>query len=379
MKSTIKVIRYIVGILFIFSGLVKANDPLGLAYKMQEFFEVWAKSGFLPGFMHWLNDYALAFSLIMITFEIVAGVAVLVGWRMKLFSWLLLILILFFTFLTAYAYLSGKFKSCGCFGDCIPITPKVSFIKDLILTVLILIIFRYRRTIKPAMSPFMSGATITTATLATIWFQWYVMKHLPVADCLPFKKGNSISEGMKIPAGAIPDSMVVTFVYAKEGQKVEFTADSFPDDFDEDVYTFENRYDKLVRKGNAEPAIKDFLLTTLSGTDTTDAILQNGSLVGLLFVKDQLPTGAWLENMQVLYTKLREKNIPFYAVSNNIDAVAPHFTNMPETGMLRSDVVPIKTAARANPTFYLLHNGTILNKWSYADLMDAVGSLDKLP
>lgn len=379
MKSSIKVIRYIVGILFIFSGLVKANDPLGLAYKMQEFFEVWSKSGFLPGFMHWISDYALAFSLIMITFEIVAGVAVLVAWRMKLFSWLLLILILFFTFLTAYAYLSGKFKSCGCFGDCIPITPGVSFLKDVILTILILVIFLYRRKIKPSFTPFASAAIVLISTLATIWFQWYVLKHLPVADCLPFKKGNSISEGMKIPEGAVPDSMVVTFVYTKDGQKVEFTADSFPDDFDEDVYTFENRYDKLVRKGNAEPPIKDFLLTTLSGADTTDAILRSGSLVGLLFVKDYLHGGAWMEDLQALYTKLRSKNIPIYVVSNNVDEVAPHFSAMPETGMLRCDVVPIKTAARANPTFYLLHSGTILNKWSYADLDDAADALDKLP
>ena len=124
MKSIITFSRYIVGILFIFSGLVKANDPLGLAYKMQEFFEVWAQSGWVPGLMHAMSDYALTFSVIMIAFEIVAGVAVLVGWKMRLFSWLLLLLIIFFTFLTGYAYLSGKFRSCGCFGDCIPITPK---------------------------------------------------------------------------------------------------------------------------------------------------------------------------------------------------------------------------------------------------------------
>ncbi len=145
MKSIVSVIRIIVGVLFIFSGLVKAIDPLGLAYKMQEFFEIWAQSGFLPGFMHLLNDFALPFSIIMITFEIVAGVAVLVGWRMNLFSWLLLLLIIFFTFLTGYAYLSGKFRSCGCFGDCIPITPQVSFIKDIFLTVFIVIIFAYRK------------------------------------------------------------------------------------------------------------------------------------------------------------------------------------------------------------------------------------------
>src|SRR3954469_19887855 len=133
MRTFLKIIRIIVGVLFIFSGLVKANDPLGLSYKMQEFFEVWN--------LHSLNNYTLTFSIVMIAFEIIAGVAVLVGWRMKLFSWLLLLLIIFFTFLTAYALFSGKIRTCGCFGDCIPLTAQTSFIKDLILLVLILFLF----------------------------------------------------------------------------------------------------------------------------------------------------------------------------------------------------------------------------------------------
>lgn len=379
MKSTLKIIRGIVGVLFIFSGLVKANDPLGLAYKMQEFFEVWAQSGFLPGLMHGLNDYALIFSILMITFEIVAGVAVLVGWRMRLFSWLLLILIIFFTFLTGYAYLSGKFRSCGCFGDCIPLSPKASFIKDIVLTVLILVIFAYRNKIKPAFSSFISIGVIIISTVATLWLQMYILKHLPIADCLPFKKGKSIPQGMKIPAGAIPDSTVITFVYTREGQQVEFTADNFPDDFDEDLYKFERRYDKLIRKGNAEPPIKDFRLVTLSGTDTTEALLQNGGFTGLLFVKDKLDSAAWFSELKALYEELGEKSIPMYAISNNIEAVIPHFSSMPDAGMLKCDVVPIKTAARANPTFYLLHNGTILNKWSCANLEQAIKAVDQLP
>src|SRR5436190_18892107 len=115
MKKSLVVIRWIVGILFIFSGLIKANDPSGLSYKMQEFFEAWGWES--------LNNYTLSLSLIMNSFEVLAGVAVIVGWRMRLFSWLLLLLILFFCFLTAYAYLSGKIATCGCFGDCLPLTP----------------------------------------------------------------------------------------------------------------------------------------------------------------------------------------------------------------------------------------------------------------
>src|SRR5689334_18417876 len=144
MRIFLNITRIIVGVLFIFSGLVKANDPLGLSYKMQEFFEVWG--------MTFLNHYTLAFSVMMIAFEIIAGVAVLVGWQMRLFSWLLLLLIIFFTFLTGYAYLSGKVRECGCFGDCIPLTADQSFMKDLGLLVLIGFLFYHRNKIKPALN-----------------------------------------------------------------------------------------------------------------------------------------------------------------------------------------------------------------------------------
>ncbi|HET6995916.1 MAG TPA: MauE/DoxX family redox-associated membrane protein, partial [Chitinophagaceae bacterium] len=125
MKLLVNIVRVLVGLLFIFSGLVKANDPLGLAYKMEEYFQLWDLTA--------LNSIALWLSIIMIAFEIIAGFALLLGWQMRLFSWLLLLLIIFFTFLTGYAYFSGKFTNCGCFGDCIPITPKTSFLKDVVL------------------------------------------------------------------------------------------------------------------------------------------------------------------------------------------------------------------------------------------------------
>ncbi|MBA2250040.1 MAG: DoxX family membrane protein, partial [Chitinophagaceae bacterium] len=122
MRVTENIARVIVGVLFIFSGLVKANDPLGLSYKMQEFFDVWSQYSMLHGLMNVLNNYALIFSIIMITLEIVVGIAILLGRNARFFSWLLLLLIIFFTFLTGYAVMSGKIKTCGCFGDCIPLT-----------------------------------------------------------------------------------------------------------------------------------------------------------------------------------------------------------------------------------------------------------------
>jgi uncharacterized membrane protein YphA (DoxX/SURF4 family) len=176
MKKVLLVIRWIVGLLFIFSGLVKANDPYGLSYKMQEFFEVWGLTS--------LNDYTLAFALIMNIFEVLAGVAVIIGWRMKLFSWLLLLLIIFFTFLTGYAALSGKIKTCGCFGDCIPLTATTSFIKDVVLLILILILFVNKKKITSALSAPRAMFLLVLCIIGVAFFQNYVMNYLPVKDCL---------------------------------------------------------------------------------------------------------------------------------------------------------------------------------------------------
>ncbi len=166
MKQLIVISRVVVGILFIFSGLIKANDPLGLSYKMQEFFEVWG--------WHSLNDFTLAFSVIIIAFEIIAGVAVLVGWQMRLFSWLLLVLIMFFTFLTGYALFSGKIKECGCFGDCIPLKANQSFFKDLILLFLIGFIFACRKQTAPAFHIRNSLLILFFAAIFSFSLQWYV-------------------------------------------------------------------------------------------------------------------------------------------------------------------------------------------------------------
>ena len=383
MKGFITVSRLIVGILFVFSGLVKANDPLGLAYKMQEFFDVWAQSGITPGFMHAISDYALSFSILMIAFEIVSGVAVLIGWEIRIFSWLLLLLIIFFSFLTGYAYLSGKFRTCGCFGDCIPISPFISFLKDLVLLILILFLVGFRNLIQPAF-PKMAGAfTMMLSVLFSFGLQWYVLMDLPIADCLPFKVGNNIPQNMKIPAGAIPDSTVISFVYLKEGKEIEFTSDHFPDDFDDSTYHFVKRYDKLVRKGNAEAPIKDFNLKTLSGLDTTSAVLQDSGYKLILFMKDIDEAGTgWMPDYKKILELNNQKGFSSYIVTaSTADRIAAFESNWPldNTTILSCDPVPIKTAARANPTLYLLKGGDILGKWSQPGFTKAIDLIHDLP
>jgi uncharacterized membrane protein YphA (DoxX/SURF4 family) len=371
MKILISIIRFLVGILFIFSGLVKADDPLGLSYKMQEFFEVWN--------FHWFDHVTLAFSILMIVFEIVAGVALLLGWRIRLFSWLILLLIIFFTFLTGYAYLSGKVRECGCFGDCIPLTAGESFSKDLILLILIIFLFTVRSRIRPILPSAASAALFIGATIFSFLAQWYVLVHLPVVDCLPYKVGANIPDQMKPPPGSVPDSTVITMVYEKDGKRLEFDATHFPADFS-DSYHFVSRYDKLIREGNAVPPIKDFVLTTGAGTDTTDAVLSAKGFKLFEFVQNVNDYTATRE-FSIILTMAKAKNIPFFIITSDYDTVMSRVTDIGVAAnvvVLKCDFTAIKTAARANPTLLLLKRGTIIGKWSYADFDHALPEISML-
>ena len=174
MQNFLKILRWSVGILFIFSGLIKANDPLGLSYKMDEFFDVWG--------IAFLSDYTLFLALIMNTFEIIAGVALLIKFPYKQTLWILLGLIVFFTFLTGYALFSGKIKTCGCFGDCIPLTPMTSFIKDIILFVAIVVLLIYQKKVKLTIHPGIGVFILLFSTASVIYGQNYVLKNLPLIE-----------------------------------------------------------------------------------------------------------------------------------------------------------------------------------------------------
>lgn len=373
-KTFLNSARLLVGILFIFSGLIKANDPLGLSYKMQEFFEIWN--------MAFLDTYALSLSVVMIAFEILAGIAVLLGWRMRLFAWLLLALILFFSFLTGYAVISGKIRECGCFGNCIPLQAMGSFIKDLILLLLIGILFIYRKEIDSKVSGKKSLWILGVTLLISFSIQWYTLRYLPLVDCLPFKKGANILEKMKPPIGAVPDSSVIHFVYEKRGKTVEYRADQLPSDLDS-TYTFIKRYDKLIRKGNSEAEIKDFILLSQSGNDSTLPVLEKPGYQ-LMLISGSFPqiNPFWNKAFIVLYTLAKSKNIPVFLTSSNLpEAKAWLKANSLDNQVpfFGCDATAVKTAARADPTLYLLKKGTILGKWSYASLEMAEPVLAELP
>ena len=369
MKILVTIARILVGGLFIFSGLVKAIDPLGLNYKMQEFFEVWASDGYLPSLMNWFHGHSLMFTIIMITLEVVLGVALLVGWRRKFVLNLLLLLMLFFTFLTSYVLFSGKIRSCGCFGDCIPLTPIQTFTKDIILLLLIIFLIWKQRYIEPLIKGLFPAAITILALAATWYLQVYVMKHLPLVDCLPYKKGNNILELRKMPADAIPDKFEYNFIYEKDNTKKEFAMDKLPDS----TWKFVERKQTLIEAGkNNVPAINDFSFTTAAGNDTTEAILSQPGEYYLLFAKEfNKKEDKWYEDFKAFYSN---KTPQVYLVTADAKT-ADEIFNVPgefKLDIFLSDATAIKTAARVNPTLFLMKGPIIQNKWSWTDAKNLV-------
>ncbi len=368
----VNISRVIVGVLFIFSGLVKANDPAGLSFKMQEFFDVWGRYPPLHEMMIWLSDSALVFSVTIITLEIIVGIALLLGWSRRFISSLLLLLIIFFTFLTSYAVFSGKIRTCGCFGDCIPLTAMDSFIKDLVLLILILLIYFFPKRIKPLFAGSINFLLIVVSVALVLGFQWFVLRHLPIKDCLPFRKGNNLLALRKMPADAVQDKVAFTFVYSKNGKEQDFDQNHLPDS----TWTFVRRNDVIIETGkNNEPPIKDFILNTLSGADSTEAILSQPGDYYLFFVKDiESGTDHWLTNFTNLYTFAKSKNRPIYIIASQASDVHQFFNKTNNFGLpvFSCDVTAVKTAARTNPCLYLMHGPVVIQKWGWADLRKAI-------
>lgn len=354
MQAFLKTLRWSVGLLFIFSGLIKANDPLGLSYKMQEFFEVWG--------LFFLDDFSLAFSLLMNTLEIVAGVALLIKFPYKQTLWLLLGLIIFFTFLTGYALFSGKIKTCGCFGDCIPLTPKVSFIKDLVLLFAILILLINHKKVKTNIKKAFGIFTLIISTTLVGYGQFFVLEHLPFIDCLPYKRGNDIKEQMKMPEDAIPDSVSIQMSFIKNGKTVSFDINQFPQDFDS-TYIYKDRKEVLIQKGNGLTAkIVDFSLFTVNNLDTTAALMDTQEPYVLLFAGNIDSSKPWKQ----LLTAVKNKHKLVYLVTADKANATSLNLDIP---ILIGDMTMIKTAARVWPSVVIMNGSTIMEKQSYIDYL----------
>lgn len=358
--------RVLVGLLFIFSGLIKANDPIGFGYKLQEYFEVFHITS--------LHDYATAIAIILCTLEIVLGALLLLGFWSRKVAWGLLLIILFFTFLTFYSAYFNVVTSCGCFGDAIPLTPWQSFFKDLILLLLILIIFFNRDHIIPTIQNLrVQKVLLFVIVAASLFFGVFTYNYLPIIDFLPYKVGNNIPELMRIPPGAEPDEYQITYTlkHKKTGATKKMTDKEYLKTQvwkDENWEIIGDPENKLIKKGY-ETKIKDLKITDSQGTDYTSEIIENPyyNLVIVAWDLNHANTRA-LGNLNAIAINSAENyNIRSVLLTANSaeDADALSEKMKLVTEVFYADAVPLKSMVRSNPGLLLMKNGIVVNKWHF--------------
>lgn len=361
--------RIFVGCLFIFSGLIKANDPLGFGYKLQEYFEVFNLTVF--------HNQAVAWAILLCSLEMVLGVLLLLGLYGKKVAFGLLILILFFLFLTFYSAFFNVVTSCGCFGDAIPLTPWQSFGKDLILLCFISIIFYFRAEINPLFNHEISQALTLSATVVfSLGIGIYTYNFLPFIDFLPYKVGNNLPELMHIPEGAPMDEYEISYTLRhKESGEVKKVTDKIY--LAQELWKDENweiigdPESKLVKAGYNAP-IKDLNITDAQGVDHSKEIIENPyfNLLIVTYDLDRANIKALERANDIAVNAAEQYNIRTVLLTSSaaqkVDELNDHMNLFMET--FYADAVPLKSMVRANPGVVLMKNGYVIKKWHYHTL-----------
>lgn len=310
--------RLMVGTLFIYSGFVKANDYIGFAYKLDEYFTVFAQhfpplAGFFEIFIPWAEPMAWFISV----FEIALGVALILGWQANLAIWLSILMMVFFTVLTGYSHVTGAVTDCGCFGDALKLAPWESFMKDIILTTMLIPLFWVRKSIRPFPTEKMAMMITLASFLISGIFSYYCHEYLPVVDYRPYKIGTDLAKCTTIPG-----------------------PDGFPKCKDWDI---------LFRNVVEEPQLFEGnkLLIVAYDLEKADqeALKESAKLAEDLALIDIEAIG-----LTASFGEVIEK------------ARSEHQINYP-FGL--ADATVLKTIIRSNPGYVMLKDGVILDKWHY--------------
>jgi uncharacterized membrane protein YphA (DoxX/SURF4 family) len=365
MRNLVWVCRILVGLLFIFSGLIKINDPLGFSYKLEEYFEV-----FHIGF---LSSFALSMAIILCSLEIILGFALLIGVRAKSVAWGLLLLIIFFSFLTFYSAYFKVVQTCGCFGDAIPLTPWQSFSKDLVLLLLILVIFANRKTINPLFSKKTGDNLLIASVVIAVSIGLYTYNFMPVIDFLPYKVGANILDEMKTPPGAKPDEyeIIYNLKNKKTGETKVMTDKEYlkSNIWKDDNWEVIGKPESVLIKKGFTPKIIDLSIQDAQGSDYTKELLSSPfyNLIVVAYDLDHTDVQAIGRINALAATLIQNFNTRTILLTSNSPKDAEAFAkkNHLVTEIFYADGVPLKTMVRANPGVFLMKNGTIINKWHY--------------
>lgn len=351
--------RTLLGLVFIFSGFVKAVDPLGTVYKIEDYLKAFG------GFFTDLLPLAEVAAMILITVEFTLGIMMLCNIRTNWTSWLSLAFYAVMTPLTLYIALTNPVSDCGCFGDAIVLSNWATFGKNVVLVVLVIVLLCTKKALRQT---FTNIAELCITLLAIVFvFCWMEVtyKHLPAIDFRPYKVGNNIPSLMEIPEGAEPDVYDIKLIYAKDGVEQEFSLQDYPKG--DSTWTFVDQKSVLVKKGYEAP-IHDFEIVTMDFDDITYDILESEEPQTLVVLYDLAKTDR--QQMDKLMAILHaQPNVHFLTGSGEEEIVAfAEELGWDEETMMSTfcytDPVTLKTIVRANPGVIVIQNGTIIDKYN---------------
>ncbi len=356
-KILVEVSRIILGCVFVFSGFVKAVDPLGSTYKFQDYFSAFGLDS--------LGFLALPASFFLSALEFALGIFLLFAVYRRFTTIMTLLFMSFMTCLTFYLALANPVSDCGCFGDALVITNWETFYKNIVLMVFTIIAFLWYKL----MTPVFSKKTVSLVALYSIVFilgiSVYGYRNLPILDFRPYKIGNNIPEKMAIPEGAPHDVYETKFIYEKDGNKQEFTLENYP--VNDPSWKFVDSKSSLVKKGYTAP-IHDFTITTMTGEDITDMVLADTTYSFLLIsYRLDKANDADADKINELYDYAQKFGYGYYMLTASTpDQIVEWAENTgAEYKICTTDGITLKTIIRSNPGVMLIKNGTIINKWPH--------------
>ena len=343
--------RIVFGLTFIFSGFVKAIDPLGFAYKQQDYLEVWNLSH--------LGNLALIAAITLAAVEFMIGINLLLGIRLRETAWGGFLFMIIMTPLTLWIALKNPVSDCGCFGDALIIGNWATFWKNMVLLALIITILISHRKYREYLSPLPSWLLAVSFGVIPVAFSCYCLHYLPIIDFRPYTIGANISEGMAIPADAESDQYETTFIYEKNGVEKGFTLENYP--WQDTTWRFVDQTSVLIKKGFT-PAIHDFSITTEDDEDITDRVLNDEGITYLLVMYDLEKTNTThLAEIEQLYNQETAAGAKFYALTASYEGVIETFktTHNAPYQFCCADPITLKTMVRANPGIVVLQKGKI--------------------
>jgi uncharacterized membrane protein YphA (DoxX/SURF4 family) len=370
MSWLIHISRILVGGLFIFSGFIKANDPLGFSYKLKEYFEVFQADTGL-GFFEYFAHIALPLAILICASEIVLGAMLLLGFKRDLTLGLLFAQIAFFTFLTFYSACYNKVTHCGCFGDFLPLKPWESFWKDVALMILITILFSGKENIDPVFSRLVTGTVFLIALFFSFGFPIYAYRNLPPLDFRAYAPGMNIKENMKFPPTYSPAVIETGFIYEnlKTGEKKHFDLKNYPwqDTLNWKWFATDN---VVVKDAVDAPKITDFNVTDANGNNVTDSVLNDKNYSFWLVVHQLAKTDddeTLMNNINDFYKLAQQDHVKFIAMTSSGAAEIDAFKHKHNAlyDFVTVDDVVLKTMVRSNPGLMLIKDGTVIMNWHY--------------